>query len=175
MTNETPAVDPEKLGYRPCVGIMLINRAGLVWVGQRADTPGEAEGKGAWWQMPQGGLDDGEDPLVAAFRELYEETSVRSATLLGQTSGWLNYDLPAHLIGVAWGGRYRGQKQRWFALRFHGDDSEIDITAPAGHDPEFITWKWAPVSELTDLIVPFKRTVYEAVVAELGPLVRPEL
>ena len=101
MTQQQPPVDPDKLDYRPCVGVMLINRAGLVWVGQRADTPGEAEGEGNWWQMPQGGLDEGEDPLAAAFRELYEETSVRSATLLGQTSGWLTYDLPPHLIGVA--------------------------------------------------------------------------
>lgn len=174
MTQQQPPVDPDKLDYRPCVGVMLINRAGLVWVGQRADTPGEAEGKGNWWQMPQGGLDEGEDSLAAAFRELYEETSVRSATLLGQTSGWLTYDLPPHLIGVAWGGRFRGQKQKWFALRFHGDDAEIDITAPPGHDPEFITWQWVPATELVRLIVPFKRAVYEAVVAQLGPLARPQ-
>ncbi len=173
MTSANTPIDPSRLGYRPCVGVMLINKHGLVWVGQRADTPGEAEGKGSWWQMPQGGLDDGEDPHAAAFRELYEETSVRSATLLGQTSGWLTYDLPPELVGKAWGGKYRGQKQKWFALSFHGDESEIDISAPPGHDPEFITWKWAPVTELVGLIVPFKRAVYEAVVAELGPLARP--
>jgi putative (di)nucleoside polyphosphate hydrolase len=174
MSEEKPSLDPAGLGYRPCVGVMLINREGLVWVGQRADTPGEAEGTGDWWQMPQGGMDEGEDPLAAAFRELYEETSVRSATLLGQTQEWLNYDLPAHLIGIAWGGRYRGQKQKWYALRFHGDDAEIDIAAPPGHEPEFITWKWAPVTELARLIVPFKRAVYESVVAELGPHARPD-
>jgi putative (di)nucleoside polyphosphate hydrolase len=172
MNSPKKTIDASKLGYRPCVGVMLINRQGLVWVGQRADTPGEAEGRGDWWQMPQGGLDDGEDPRAAALRELYEETSVRSATLIGETAGWLNYDLPPELIGVAWGGKYRGQKQKWFAARFHGDESEIDITAPPGHDAEFITWKWAPVGELVRLIVPFKRAVYEAVVAELGPLAR---
>jgi putative (di)nucleoside polyphosphate hydrolase len=174
MPNEKTTVDPTKLGYRPCVGVMLINRAGLVWVGQRADTPGDAEGIGDWWQMPQGGLDEGEDPLAAALRELFEETSVRSATLLGQTSDWLTYDLPPNLIGVAWGGRFRGQKQKWFAFRFHGDDAEVDIAAPPGHDPEFISWKWAPATELVHLIVPFKRGVYERVVAELGPFAEPE-
>ncbi|MBA4129918.1 MAG: RNA pyrophosphohydrolase [Hyphomicrobium sp.] len=170
MPADKHPIDPSALAYRPCVGIMLINRAGLVWVGQRADMPGDAEGKGEWWQMPQGGLDAGEVPREGALRELYEETSVRSATLIGETADWLTYDLPPHLIGVAWGGKYRGQKQKWFAARFDGEDSEIDITAPPGHTPEFITWKWAPVSELVCLIVPFKRRVYEAVVAELGPL-----
>lgn len=165
--------NPGQLGYRPCVGIMLFNRDGLVWVGQRADTPGDAEGKGDWWQMPQGGLDEGENPRTAAMRELYEETSVHSAVLIDETSGWLTYDLPPELIGVAWGGKYRGQKQKWFAARFNGDDSEIDITAPPGHEPEFIAWKWAPVNDLVRLIVPFKRTVYETVVAEFGHHARP--
>ena len=173
MTNQNTPIDPATLPYRPCVGIMLINSQGRVWVGQRADMPGDAEGKGEWWQMSQGGLDDGEDPRAGALRELYEETSVRSATLIGETADWLTYDLPHNLIGVAWGGKYRGQKQKWFALRFDGIDTEIDITAPPGHDPEFITWKWAAVTELVDLIVPFKRAVYERVVAELGPLARP--
>jgi len=162
-------IDPSALGYRPCVGIMLINREGLAWVGQRADMPGDAEGKGEWWQMPQGGLNDGETPREGALRELYEETSVRSATLIGECADWLTYDLPPHLIGVAWGGKYRGQKQKWFAARFYGTDSEIDITAPPGHTPEFMTWKWAPISDLVGLIVPFKRAVYERVVDELGP------
>ena len=173
MSTKEPAADARTLGYRPCVGIMLINSQGLVWVGQRADSPGEAEGKGDWWQMPQGGLDAGEDPRAAAMRELYEETSVRSATLIGETREWLNYDLPPELIGVAWGGKYRGQKQKWFAARFTGPDSEIDISAPPGHDPEFIHWKWAPVGELVGLIVPFKRAVYQSVVAELGSLAAP--
>jgi len=166
-------VDPAQLGYRPCVGIMLINAQGRVWVGQRADTPVDAEGRGAWWQMPQGGIDDDENPRAAALRELYEETQVRTAQIIGESAGWLTYDLPAELIGKAWGGRWRGQRQKWFALRFLGQDSEIDISAPAGHDPEFVSWQWAPVDDLVQLIVPFKRKVYEAVVAELGPLARP--
>ncbi|MDX2308738.1 MAG: RNA pyrophosphohydrolase [Hyphomicrobium sp.] len=168
-----PIIDPTKLGYRPCVGVMLINSAGRVWVGQRADMPGDAEGRGEWWQMPQGGIDEGEDPQEAAMRELYEETSVRSAEIIGQTEGWLRYDLPEHLIGIAWGGRWRGQKQRWFAMRFQGSDDEIDISAPPGHKPEFVSWQWAAADELVDRIVPFKREVYRAVVAELGVFAAP--
>lgn len=165
-----PPIDPSKLGYRPCVGIMLINQQGRVWVGQRADTPVDAEGRGDWWQMPQGGIDEGEDPRAAALRELYEETQVRSAEIIGETADWLTYDLPPELIGKAWGGRWRGQRQKWFAARFLGSDDEIDIGAPPGHDPEFVSWQWAPVGDLVRLIVPFKRAVYQTVVAELGAL-----
>lgn len=172
MPDAKPAVDPATLGYRPCVGIMLINSQGLVWVGQRSDTPADAEGRGDWWQLPQGGIDADEDPCAAALRELFEETHVRSAEIIGETAGWLSYDLPSHLIGRAWGGRWRGQRQKWFAARFLGPDSEIDISAPPGHDPEFVSWRWTPVDDLVGLIVPFKRTVYEAIVAELGPLAR---
>lgn len=157
MTKPTP-------GYRPCVGITVINPEGLVWIGRRADAPGEEEGRGEWWQMPQGGIDPGEDPAGAALRELYEETGMHTVRILGETDGWLRYDLPEHLIGKAWGGRYRGQEQKWFAVRFLGDDSEIDIAPPAGHKPEFSEWKWAPLSEVTSLIVPFKRDVYVHVV-----------
>lgn len=167
------ARDPESLRYRPCVGIMLINAQGHVWVGQRADTPLDAEGRGDWWQMPQGGIDEGEDPRAAAMRELYEETQVRSAEIIGGTADWLTYDLPPELIGKAWGGRWRGQKQMWFAARFLGDDAEINIAAPPGFEPEFVSWRWVPAGDLTRLIVPFKRAVYEAVVKELGPLARP--
>ncbi len=174
MTTENPRIDPEKLRYRPCVGVMLINRAGHVWVGQRADTPGEAKAAATGGKCLKAGLMKAKTLSPPHFRELYEETSVRSATLLGQTTGWLTYDLPPDLIGVAWGGRFRGQKQKWFALRFHGDDAEIDISAPPGHTPEFITWKWTPATELVRLIVPFKRAVYESVVAELGALAQPE-
>jgi len=173
MSAAKPTVDASQLGYRPCVGIMLINGDGHVWVGQRADSPTEAEGRGTWWQMPQGGIDAGEDPRAAALRELREETQVRSAAIIGETADWLIYDLPPELIGVAWGGRYRGQRQKWFAVRFQGPDSEIDIKPPPGHDPEFVAWRWAEVDELVGLIVPFKRAVYAAVVAELGPLARP--
>jgi putative (di)nucleoside polyphosphate hydrolase len=158
-----------ELAYRPCVGLMVINRDGLVWVGRRADVPGDAEGRGTWWQMPQGGIDPGEDPATAARRELFEETSIISAEQIGELPNWLTYDLPDHLIGVAWGGKYRGQKQKWFAFRFTGDDSEINIL-PAAGEPEFVAWRWARADDLLDLIVPFKREVYRDVLAEFAPL-----
>jgi putative (di)nucleoside polyphosphate hydrolase len=138
----------------------------LVWLGHRFDEPND-EGAGSWWQMPQGGIDKGEDPRAAALRELHEETSVRSATVLAESSRWFNYDLPEHLIGTSWGGRYRGQTQKWFAMRFAGPDSEIDITVP-GHTIEFDAWRWAPLSELLTLVVPFKREVYAQVVREFA-------
>ena len=143
--------------YRPCVGIALFNQNGDVFVGERIDTPGA-------WQMPQGGIDEGEDIRSAAMRELTEETGVRSATFLAETEDWLTYDLPDHLLGVAWKGRYRGQKQKWIACRFAGDDSEVDISG-IGHKPEFDEWRWADINELEDLIVPFKRDVYSQVIA----------
>jgi putative (di)nucleoside polyphosphate hydrolase len=161
------------MDYRPCVGIMVVNRDGLIWIGRRADAPGEPEGPGSWWQMPQGGIDANEDPEAAARRELMEETGIRTVSPLGATKGWLTYDLPPELVGKAWGGRFRGQKQRWFAVRFEGADSEICIEPAPGHQREFERWRWAPAGELLDLIVPFKRTVYAAVLAELGPLAQP--
>jgi putative (di)nucleoside polyphosphate hydrolase len=161
-------IDPEGLPYRPCVGVMLINRQGGVFVGHRTDAADAPEGVGTWWQMPQGGLDQGEDPEHAARRELKEETGVSSARILGRTRDWLTYDLPAELVGVAWEGRYRGQKQMWFAARFEGEESEIDIGPRAGHEQEFDAWRWAELAELPGLVVPFKRKVYAAVVAELG-------
>jgi putative (di)nucleoside polyphosphate hydrolase len=172
MKSETGTPGTER-GYRPCVGIMVLNGDGMVWIGQRSDTPGDAEGRGAWWQMPQGGIDDGEDPERAALRELYEETSMRTVGIVASIASWLTYDLPAELQGKAWGGRYRGQKQKWFLVRFTGSDDEIDIAAPPGHQREFESWRWAPAGELLDLVVPFKRPVYEAVLAEFAPLARP--
>jgi putative (di)nucleoside polyphosphate hydrolase len=166
--------DIENLPYRPCVGIALFNSAGHVWIGCRSDKDAEGEGEGHWWQMPQGGLDEGEDPYEAALRELYEETSVKTVSLIREADDWLKYDLPADLVGQSWRGRYRGQKQKWFALRLEGDESEIDVLNPGGgkHKPEFSEWRWEKLARLPELIVPFKRKVYEGVVAEfrdIGP------
>jgi putative (di)nucleoside polyphosphate hydrolase len=160
----------DALPYRPCVGVMLVNVEGLVFIGKRAGAYDQSEGVGTWWQMPQGGMDDGEAPDAAAMRELAEETGVSSARLIGRTRDWYYYDLPVHLIGVAWGGRYRGQKQLWFAARFEGEDSEIDLEPRPGHGREFVSWRWAPPAELPRLVVPFKRSVYEQVMAEFAPL-----
>jgi putative (di)nucleoside polyphosphate hydrolase len=160
------------LPYRPCVGVMLLNAQGLVWIGRRAEHGGEPEGVGTWWQMPQGGMNEGEDPEAAACRELLEETGVRSISMLARTSGWHLYDLPPELVGVAWEGRYRGQKQIWFLGRFEGEESEIDIGPRAGHEAEFDAWRWASVAELPGLVVPFKREVYARVIAEFALLLK---
>jgi putative (di)nucleoside polyphosphate hydrolase len=151
---------------------MLLNAEGRVFVGRRADHAGAPEGAGTWWQMPQGGLDEGEEPEAAARRELVEETGVRSARFIARTRDWLTYDLPAELLGVAWEGRYRGQKQMWFAAKFEGEESEIDIGPREGHEQEFDAWRWVSLSELPTLIVPFKRKVYLSVIEEFAALVR---
>ena len=158
----------EDLPYRPCVGTAVFNRDGLVFIGRRTEGPEHMDDAHAW-QMPQGGIDEGEDPYPAALRELYEETNIRSVEYLGEIKEWLTYDLPPELVGKAWGGKYRGQTQKWYALRFTGDDSEIDIVHPAGgHEPEFVEWRWERLEKLPDLIVPFKRKVYERIVREFA-------
>ncbi|MFN3318575.1 MAG: RNA pyrophosphohydrolase [Allorhizobium sp.] len=169
-----PKIKAEDLPYRPCVGIMVLNREGLVWSGRRiAEGNSEYDGSPQLWQMPQGGIDPGEDALPAAMRELYEETGMKTVSLLAEASRWINYDLPAELIGIGLKGKFRGQTQRWFAFRFEGDESEIAINPPpGGHEAEFDAWAWKPMQELPDLIVPFKRRVYEEVVAEFAHLAK---
>lgn len=149
---------------------MVFNRGGRVFIGQRSGGPEHIALTHAW-QMPQGGIDPGEDPWATALRELYEETNIRSVTRLGEIGDWLSYDIPRDLVGHAWNGKYRGQRQKWFALRFTGADSEIDITCPAGHKPEFAAWRWEALQNLPDLVVPFKRPVYERVVREFSRFV----
>jgi len=163
-------MDPATLGYRLNVGIMVLNRDNCVWIGRRDDAPTDPEGPGTWWQMPQGGIDAGEDPTKAALRELWEETGMRTVTPLAESKDWLTYDLPPELIGKAWGGRYRGQRQKWFAVRFEGDETEISIEPQSGHPVEFVAWRWARAAELPALIVPFKREVYTRVLAEFAHL-----
>jgi putative (di)nucleoside polyphosphate hydrolase len=152
----------ERLPYRRGVGIVLLNGKDEVFVAQRIDSPEPA------WQMPQGGIDRGEEPLAAAWRELHEETGVRSAVLLEETANWLRYDLPRELVPNIWKGRYRGQEQKWFAFRFTGNDAEIKID---GEHPEFSAWTWADLRKTPEMIVGFKRPLYEQVVKAFQHLI----
>jgi putative (di)nucleoside polyphosphate hydrolase len=161
-------IRPDIAAYRPCVGIILFNKDGLVWIGRRFEKQND-EGTGKWWQMPQGGIDEGEDAEAAARRELYEETSVKQVSLMRESGRWYTYDLPEHLIGVSWKGKYRGQKQKWFAYRFDGQDADINLVVP-GHKQEFDEWRWVKIDELIDLIIPFKRGVYEELVRDFRDL-----
>lgn len=159
------ATDPSSLPYRPCVGVMLLRNDGLVFAGERIDTPGA-------WQMPQGGIDEGENPRDAALRELREETGI-SADLVAieaETEDWVRYDLPGHLLGKVWKGRYRGQEQKWFLLRFSGRDDDIRIDT---EHPEFSRWTWLDPRDVLDRIVPFKREVYAQVLMEFRDRLTP--
>jgi len=155
-------LDPALLPYRPCVGVTLINPAGLIFAGRRIDSAAPA------WQMPQGGIDHDEKPRAAALRELTEETGVAPAQVqvLAKTPDWLTYDLPPDLLGKVWGGKYRGQRQKWFLMRFLGTDSDIDI---AREHPEFSEWRWIAADEMIAAIVPFKRDIYREVVSQFRP------
>ena len=148
---------PGGLPYRPCAGVVLVNADGLVFAGQRIDMPGA-------WQMPQGGIDKGEDPRQAALRELVEETGVTpdKVEVLAETPGWVYYDLPPELLGKVWKGRFGGQRQKWVLMRFLGTDADIRIDTD---HPEFEEWRWMPAAALLESIVPFKRGVYEEVLA----------
>jgi len=149
--------------YRPCVGVMLINRDGLAFAGRRIDVLEEA------WQMPQGGMDEGETPRETALRELEEEIGTNKGEFVAETRDWLFYDLPRDLAPTLWKGKWRGQRQKWFAMRFTGSDADINV---ATAHPEFKSWRWIAPERLPELIVPFKRPIYEAVVAEFAPVVR---
>jgi putative (di)nucleoside polyphosphate hydrolase len=155
-------LDIERLPYRPCVGVMLLNRKGEVMVGRRRASEDA-------WQMPQGGIDKGESPETAALRELEEEIGTANARILGETRDWLMYDLPPELVPMTWGGKYRGQRQKWFALEFLGSDA--DITPERVSHPEFDAWQWVAPDRLVALAVTFKRHIYESVVAEFAPLI----
>lgn len=147
--------------YRPCVGIMLINKDNKVFAGQRIDNRAEA------WQMPQGGIDEGEDVETACFREMEEEIGTRNARIIAIHSDWLDYDIPEGLSDRLWDGQYRGQTQKWVALRFEGEDGDINI---ATGEPEFCQWRWVDPGQLSSLAVPFKRQVYDAVLNEFAPI-----
>ena len=155
--------DIDKRPWRPGVGLMVLNPKGKVLVARRIDMPSQA------WQMPQGGIDDGESPEIAAFRELREEIGTDKAEIIAASDDWLTYDLPEELVNKLWGGKYRGQRQKWFVLRFTGTDDDIDINT---EHPEFLDWKWVEIETIPDLIVPFKRGLYRELVARFGDLAR---
>ena len=155
-------IDASALPYRPCVGVMLVDPRGLIFAGQRIDSASAA------WQMPQGGIDDGEKPRDAALRELVEETGVTGdlVNYIAKTSDWVTYDLPEELLGHVWGGKFRGQRQKWYLFRYLGRDDQVKINSA---HPEFSSWKWIKADEMIRSIVPFKRAVYETVVSAFRP------
>ncbi len=159
--------DRSKLPYRPCAGAVLFNADGRVLIGRRRTREGQPSKPALEWQMPQGGIDEGEDPREAARRELYEETNVHSIEFLAEAPAWYSYDLPPEAVGGGWTLKYRGQTQKWFAFRFTGPDGEIDVARPGEgrYKAEFDAWRWEDLENLPGLIVPFKRGVYEQLVA----------
>ena len=163
QTPSLPTAPYEQRPYRPCVGIFLLNNDGLVFAGRRIESRAEA------WQMPQGGIDAGESPLQACMREMREEIGTNTAELISQHDDWLYYDIPLPLADRLWQSRYKGQKQKWMALRFTGDDSDINI---ATKEPEFCEWKWLSPHDLVELAVPFKRDVYQNVLAAFAPYLK---
>jgi putative (di)nucleoside polyphosphate hydrolase len=166
--------DRQSMPYRDCAGIALFNRRGQVFIGRRRpeEDPEDNAERGAPWQMPQGGIDMGENPLAAARRELFEETSIKSARLIAEAPNWIYYDVPDDALGIALKGRFRGQRQRWFAFLFEGEESEIDVIEPGdGSMPsEFDAWRWEELSRTPELIVAFKRDAYKQIVAAFGHL-----
>ena len=158
------------LPYRPNVGAVLFNGDGLIFVARRADFP-NAEGAPGGWQLPQGGIDADEDPAVAIFRELEEEIGTARARIIAEHPEWLTYDLPPELVGKALGGKFRGQRQRWFALRFEGEDADIRLDLDP--HPEFDAWRWAPLADLPGLAVPFKRPIYDVLARDFASLAVP--
>ena len=158
------------LPYRPNVGAVLFNQDGLVFVARRADMP-NAEGPSGGWQLPQGGIDEGEDPRTAVLRELEEEIGTRKAEVIAEHPDWLTYDLPPDLLGIAWRGRYRGQRQRWFAMRFTGQDSDIRLDLDP--HPEFDDWRWVKLSALPSLAVPFKLAIYQVLTQAFARFASP--
>jgi putative (di)nucleoside polyphosphate hydrolase len=168
-----PAYDT--LPYRDCAGVAVFHRDGRVFIGRRLSGPEHTDTTHCW-QMPQGGIDRGEDTYRAALRELYEETSIRSVQRLGEVASWLTYDIPREIAGNAWRGNYRGQRQKWYALRFTGHDREINIHEPGGggHKPEFVQWRWENLEKTPELVVPFKAPVYERVVREFAKFATPD-
>jgi len=161
MTDEAEALRVD--GYRPGVGVMLLDRGNHVFVGRRIDIAGDN------WQMPQGGIDKGETPRQAAVRELREEVGTDRAEIIAESKRWLSYEVPTEVTRRLWRGRYRGQRQKWFAMRFLGHDEDIDLHT---HHPEFDAWKWVPAAELPRLIVPFKRQLYQDVLTEFAGILR---
>ena len=157
---KAPILPFEERPYRPGIGLVLLNDRGQVFVAQRIDTPGDA------WQFPQGGIDKGEDPSQTALREMEEEIGTGKAEIIAESKDWLSYDLPREVADKSWKGRFRGQKQKWICARFTGVDADINL---ATKHPEFCRWQWMDLAAVPELIVPFKRSLYDQVVAEFLP------